>query len=208
MRVPRVFHQIWLGGRMPAQFLTAATTWRDHHPGWQLKLWTEATLRTRYPELIAACLHPRHAANLYRYELLLEHGGIYIDTDFVCRRSIEPLIEQHDLFAAYQLDDPDHPNAVNNAFFGCTPGHPALQALVERVPLVFRPADELNCGPAFFTSVMREFGAHLFPRRLFYPFASDELERADQTFSDAYAVHYWSSKWLPFSDKRRIKPWS
>ena len=42
MRIPRIFHQIWVGpDPLPDEFAAYGQTWLDHHPGWELKLWTD-----------------------------------------------------------------------------------------------------------------------------------------------------------------------
>lgn len=204
--VPKIFHRIWLGPEpMPDAFVRYIVTWLHFHPDWDYKLWTPEKLPTRYPELVARCERPSNAANIYRYELLLEHGGVYIDTDFECRKSIEPLIDNEELFTAHQVDDPRNPAYLANGFFGCTPGHPALKALVEGVPTAFDAAARNNCGPPYFTRVMRQFLPRVFPRRYFYPYSWDELDRENELFPDAYAVHHWGSRTTPFSQQRKIR---
>jgi inositol phosphorylceramide mannosyltransferase catalytic subunit len=203
--VPKIFHQIWLGpAPMPAEFTRYAHTWQDHHPTWKMAMWRPGNLPTRYPELIAKCERPSNAANIYRYEILHAYGGVYIDTDFECRKSIEPLIDGEELFTAHQVDDPRNPSYLNNAFFGGVAGHAAFASLVDGVPAAFDASARLNCGPPYFTSVMRQFLPRIFPRRYFYPYAWDELERRNEPFPDAYAVHHWASKTQPFTGKRRI----
>src|SRR5581483_2776119 len=98
MRIPRLFHQIWLGpSPLPDEYRRYQQTWLDHHQGWELRLWTEEGL----------------PAGLRRPELLWREGGVYVDTDFECLRSIEPLIEDAELFIT--LAKPDR---VNNALMG------------------------------------------------------------------------------------------
>lgn len=206
--VPKMFHRIWLGpAAMPEEFARYGQTWKEHHPGWRIATWTAPALAARYPELsdlVGRCERPSNAANIYRYSLLHEYGGVYIDTDFECRRNIEPLIEGEELFTAHQVDDVRNPAYLCNAFFGCTPRHPAISALVDGVPRAFNPQNRYNCGPPYFTQVMRNFLPRILPRRFFYPYSWDELDRENDHFPEAYAVHHWSSKTLPFNGKRRI----
>lgn len=170
--------------------------------------WSADNLAGYFPhlsDLIARCERPSNAANIYRYSLLREHGGVYIDTDFECRKSIEPLIDGEELFTAHQVDDPKNPAYLANGFFGCVPKHPALSALVDGVPRAFNPKNKFNCGPPYFTMVMKNFLPRIFPRKLFYPYSWDELEREHDAFPDAYAVHHWGSKTQPFSGSRTIR---
>jgi mannosyltransferase OCH1-like enzyme len=202
--IPKVFHRIWLGGSMPEEFIHYGETWKAHNPGWTLKLWTEENLTTRYPDLVKRCWKYRHESNIYRYELLLREGGIYIDTDFECLRPIGPLIEGMDAFSAYQLDEPSLEGAIAPGLFGTVPGAPFMNDLVEHIPDAFSETHWLNCGPPYFTSIVRRHPeVHIFPRLHFYPYLWDELERKAEVFDHAYAVHHWSSKARPELDSRK-----
>jgi hypothetical protein len=202
--IPKVFHQIWIGpDPLPAEFKRYGQTWLDHHPGWELRLHTEATLKTGYPSIIEQCREYRHAANIYRYELMLETGGVYIDTDFECLRNIEELLDAA-FVTAPQRDNVYAPDAINNAFFACTPDNPIMRRLVEAIPVTWEIVRQATLGfgrshfgPALFTHhVMRGSAcgeAVLLDRKLFYPYGPDELARRDEAFPDAYAVHHWAS---------------
>jgi mannosyltransferase OCH1-like enzyme len=202
--IPKVFHRIWLGGSMPEEFVTYGDTWKTHNPGWELKLWTEANLTTRYPDLVKRCRKYRHEANIYRYELILREGGVYIDTDFECLKPIGPLIEGMEAFGAYQLNESSAEGAINNGLFGAAPGAAFLEDVVKGIPEVFNEEHPLNCGPWYFTKVIqRHPEVRLFPSQVFYPYLWHELERRSETFKDAYAVHHWSSLWKPDVDNRK-----
>lgn len=207
--VPKFFHRIWLGpDPMPEEFGRYEDTWLQNHPGWVTILWTKSMLEVQFPalsDLVSRCERPSNAANIYRYSLLHRLGGVYIDTDFECRKNIEPLIDGEDLFTAHQVDDVRNPAYLANGFFGCVPKHPALSALVDGVPRVFNPKNRFNCGPPYFTAVMRDFLPRILPRRFFYPYSWDELEREHDAFPDAYAVHHWGSKTQPFSGSCTIR---
>ncbi len=194
--IPKTFHRIWLGGPEPAQFQTWGRTWLDHHPGWELKTWTEETLPpSRYPRLLARCVSLAQRANVFRYEILLREGGVYVDADLECRRNIERLIAGAEAFAARQEDDAGAPDAVNNAFLGAVPGHPLLEELVADVPLA-HPEVPYSLGAIFLTAHLRAYPqVRIFDRALFNPYRWDELHRRGEAFPEAYAVHHWSSKW-------------
>lgn len=192
--VPRVFHRIWLGGSMPPEYEAWGKTWLDHHPGWEVKLWTEENLPdSLYPDLLKRCEFYRTQANIHRYEVLLREGGIYIDTDFECRKSLEPLIQDAEWFTAH-VEHPQHPGLLANGFFGCTPNHPISKELVDLLPQYFDSSLPLNVGPHYFTDIIRRHTeARIFEARLFYPYHWRELDRNGEAFLDAYAVHHWGS---------------
>ena len=151
--------------------------------------------------MIAKCEKPSNASNIYRYEIAREHGGVYLDTDFECLKNIEALIAGEELFTAHQVDDPRNPGYLANGFFGCAPGHFAMTALLAAAPAWTGP----TYGPTLFTHVMRQFLPCIFPRRYFYPYSWDELERAGGPFPDAYAVHHWGSRTQLFAGRRALR---
>lgn len=95
--IPRVFHFIWLEGSpaLPHLFQTFMDGWADKHPEWEVRLWDRPEWPLRNQDLYdrASELCPGFEGQLrsdvWRLELLLEHGGVYLDVDFECLKCIE-----------------------------------------------------------------------------------------------------------------------
>jgi hypothetical protein len=97
--VPRVLHVSWATQALPAFAQTYLETWRAHHPTWRVARWTDATMRDlvrrRFPGRIDAYdAFPSavNRADVFRYMVLFEIGGVYVDLDVEALRSIEPLL--------------------------------------------------------------------------------------------------------------------
>ena len=97
--VPRVLHVSWATQALPAFARTYLETWRAHHPTWRVARWTDATMRdfvrNRFPGRIEAYDSFPSAVNradVFRYMVLFEIGGVYVDLDVETLRSIEPLL--------------------------------------------------------------------------------------------------------------------
>jgi len=97
--VPRVLHVSWATQALPAFAQTYLETWRAHHPTWRVARWTDATMRDfvrrRFPGRLAAYDAFPNAVNradVFRYMILFEIGGVYVDLDVEALRSIEPLL--------------------------------------------------------------------------------------------------------------------
>jgi len=189
VRIPRVFHQIWVGSApFPEEYLRYQQTWLEHHPGWRLELWTEESLPDDLvrKEAYERLRQPAERSDIVRLELLERHGGIYLDADFECRRSLEPLLADVEFFVA-ELK----PSRVNNAIIGSVPHHPLLQRAIREV----RPretwglVDKAGTGPVFLNRLIGDFpDVTVFDWPLFYPRTPDE-ENA------AYAVHKHARSW-------------
>src|SRR2546429_5904594 len=131
MVIPRVFHQIWLGPNpLPEEYQRYQQTWLDCHPGWELRMWTEENLPEglRRPEAYEKLRAPAERANILRLELLWRFGGVYVDTDFECLRSIEPLIGDAELFITLAK-----PGRVNNALMGSVPAHSVIDDALRHI---------------------------------------------------------------------------
>ncbi|CAF4039032.1 unnamed protein product, partial [Adineta steineri] len=50
--------------------------------------------------------HHAHRGDIMRLEVLIEYGGIYLDTDVLVLRSFAPLLNISDVIMAHQSDDP------------------------------------------------------------------------------------------------------
>ncbi|KAG9254523.1 putative glycosyl transferase [Emericellopsis atlantica] len=97
--VPAILHHIMLGSRAPeSTWNTARQSCLDWHPGFDYHLWTDENAATfvaeKFPDLKAmwdAYRLPIQRVDALRYMILHEYGGIILDMDLQCRRSLGPL---------------------------------------------------------------------------------------------------------------------
>jgi mannosyltransferase OCH1-like enzyme len=189
-----MFHQIWLGDQpLPREYEAYRRSWTKHHPGWELRVWTEETLPgdLERKEIYDLLRRPAERSDMLRLELLHRHGGVYVDSDFECRRSIEPLLDGVTFFCAYI-----EPGRVNNALIGSIPGHTLLERGIRelRPRTTFGPVDKEGTGPLFFNRLVSGgAGVTIFAEALFYPRTPGEAE-------GAYAVHHAGRSWKEPAD--------
>lgn len=127
MAVPKVIHQIWLGGAVPEAVREWTATWPRLHPGWEYTLWTDANSPTpASPEAFDRMPTPAGKADLLRLQLLREHGGVYVDADFEAHRAMDPLVRDRNLTLLSQH------GIVCNGFAASAPGHPFIAAVEDR----------------------------------------------------------------------------
>jgi mannosyltransferase OCH1-like enzyme len=158
-------------------------------------MWTEENLPEglRSPAVYERIRMPAERSDILRLDLLYRYGGVYIDTDFECRRSIEQMIGDDDFFAAYAK-----PDKVNNAIIGATAGHPIIDhALREVRPREFFGHDKRGTGPLFFGAVLANYpDVKIFEPGIFYP-SSEEEEQ------NAVAIHHRARSWMAEADLRK-----
>jgi mannosyltransferase OCH1-like enzyme len=196
--IPRIFHQIWVGpDPFPEEFGDYQKTWLEHHPDWELRFWTEDNFPKpedlRRPEAAEKLRAPWERGDIFRLEILWRYGGVHVDTDFECKRSIEPLIENAELFIGLRK-----PKKVNGALMGSVAGHPLLERGLDEI----RPrasygmqmgAGKANVkdetGPEFLDNLLLGHDDVLFiGPPVFYPRTAEQREHA-------YAIHHRALAW-------------
>lgn len=199
--IPKIFHRIWLGSKpLPDYALAYGEGWLQHHPGWEMKLWTDENI----PPLINqkefdAADDTGRRPDILRYELLLAFGGIYLDVDMECQKNLEALIGDAEAFAGRESAE-----ALGSAIIGCTKGHPFLQDTVDSIPESLRNAVRQHIlwdavgetGPWFLTLVARRHPeVKLFDPHIFYPCHWSQWDKRHASYPEAYAVHRWGGTW-------------
>ena len=201
--IPPRIHQIWIGPRRPPWrwIDTFREAFLQAHPTWEYKLWRE-------PEIAELVLvnrdHYKHEPTLYgnadilRYELLEQFGGIYVDADM--RWLHKPLDElrhfasERGIFAAWenQWD-------LANSVLGCAPRHPLMRLVVQALRFTYARLRRahgwepwLATGPRFFSEIVRELPIERFPTTFFYPTSWHGLSPQTDVslFADSYMIQY------------------
>lgn len=197
MRIPKVIHRIWLGSaEMPPDYVRFGESWSEHHPGWEMRLWTDDELPPlRCPDGLERCRNFGEASDVLRYEILHRFGGVYVDTDVECLRPLDALIADANAFAAYA-----RPGVIGSAVIGAVPGHPAIDRTLDEVCAAAGTGQQVEAtGPVALTRVLE--GAddvQLFGRETFYPLDYWEIpftDRDEDALAGAYALHHWHATW-------------
>jgi mannosyltransferase OCH1-like enzyme len=202
VRLPRTVHHFWGGSPLPDHLAAYVDSWREHHPParWHHRMWSDDDLhwipnRDLYDA--AAEFVPRDAvwqfrADIARYAILLEFGGLWVDCDAEALAPIDDVLAGHDAFAAAE-----DATWVGNTIIGCTPGHPVMAAIVAGLRQnVLRKAPSRPTrltGPQYISAYWRAHGCHVAPTRLFYPYSYRDVQRgtAPTDYGQALVAHHW-----------------
>lgn len=203
--VTRIIHQIWLGpktiGRDERVWMRS---WRRLHPDWEYRLWTDADVQTldlQCREAFDSAVNFGMKADILRYELLNQYGGLYVDLDFECLKPIDSLLRSVDsnAFAGFEWPTVTHTWSVCNALLGAVPSSPFFtyvlnalnESITKRAPESEWHGSEFiprSTGPAFLTRCASECGEiTVFPQKTFYPRAGE--------VKHAFARHHFSGSW-------------
>jgi len=103
MEIPKIIHQTWKDEIIPEQFVDSVNSWKNLHPEWEYRLWTdemnESFIETYFPDFLETYLnYEKHIQRVdaIRYFILYKFGGVYVDLDFFCFKNIVPLISDSD----------------------------------------------------------------------------------------------------------------
>ncbi|MCI5051714.1 MAG: hypothetical protein MRY21_01090 [Simkaniaceae bacterium] len=151
--IPRTLHYIWLGPKeFPKTSLKNVISWIRLHPDWQIKFWTDRPRITPHPrmEVVQFDAYPfkelaseyrlsdnwAERSDLLRYEILKNEGGIYVDHDVECYKSLDPLSMEYDFFCG--VEPPHAPImdtsiSITNNLIAAAPEHPIFDDVVARV---------------------------------------------------------------------------
>ena len=201
MKIPARLHFIWVGSPMPQHLSENVDQWRAMHPDWQCHVWTEKNLPIlrnrdlykRAPELVPADAVGQFRADIARYELLFDFGGLYCDVDTIPLRPIDDALVGHEVFAA--MEDRTY---VGNTYLGSVPGHQIFRDLVAGLPANVKrmPGKRPNklSGPQYLTPVWKRHGGYTAPSREWFPFSYTDVKNGTVPTDyapEVRAVHQW-----------------
>lgn len=136
MAIEKVIHQIWDGDNVPFQLRILSCTWKRFNPNWEYHLWNKKEMvelvDSYFPEwanLYHSLPFNIQRLDMIRYMILYCHGGVYVDLDIECFKSIDPLVENKSFFLG--MEPPEHwvcfngskQRVVGNAFMGSSNNH-------------------------------------------------------------------------------------
>ncbi|WP_165698593.1 glycosyltransferase family 32 protein [Bremerella volcania] len=181
---------------MPTLFDRFRNQFRDLHPDWDHRFWTEDDCQQLdCKALLNAWPNQASRSNAARLEILSRYGGVYVDTDVEPLKSFDPLL-QVDAFAAEE-----YRGRVCNAVMGSVPQHPWVLWQLEALPRYKKkrpPWGPLLATEAYKEMVKQGVEVSLYPTTHFYPYLWNQLSlRGSNEYPKSYAVHHWAISWNP-----------
>lgn len=192
-QIPKILHFVWVGdeSKRPDDCINS---WKAHHPDWEIKIWGNDEYHNRQWRLKSHMQtmwdHELNGvADMMRYEILLEHGGIALDADSICIKPLPEWILECEAVAATENGLFRTP-LIACGFQGTKPRNPFYEALVRNLETnpdalyrrhfgfrsKLRPAWK-TVGPRYLTQTYhQEVYANLtiLPGHFFYPVVGKE----------------------------------
>lgn len=209
VNIPKKMSHIWVGPR-PAP-LKWMYTWRDKHPEWEYKVFTDQMLRNRGWRNQALIEHYYNArafcgvSDLVRYELLYERGGFIAEADMICLENTDELWCSPDdhAYTCYE-NEKGRGNNVQ-PIFGCNPENPFVKFVLDELrkltPRDLHHQPHNSTGNAFLAKHIPQWKHKLtiWPSHYFIPqFYLNGSQRYDGP-DKVYADHKWGSTGMGFN---------
>jgi mannosyltransferase OCH1-like enzyme len=199
--IPTVVHFVWWqGGLVPEPVATWVDTWRDT---WaectEVRMWRcdeiHTLARRHNVEHLLVRAHGRsQASNFARYLILLEHGGLYLDTDYQRIGDVARVIA--DARAGAVTCWATTGERASCAFVASAPGHELAHALVRDLG-TRDPSEQYSLGIHYFTEhVKAARDVVVLPQSVASPPVKRKhgIPHAAVT-PDTVAIHWWGSTW-------------
>lgn len=202
MVIPRLLHQLWIGDKPPPT--TLMDTWREKNPGFEYIRWNEDEIaergiRFRCQSRIDEMEEINGKADIMRWEILYEYGGVFIDADSICVEQIDDVMMRCQAFAGYE-NEKIVPGLVATGTMGFPPKHPMVKAVIEYIEN--NPVSQADtgrrawetCGPRLLTDMIQAGEAPeitIFPSYSFLPIHHTGAEYRGH--GKIYAYQEWGS---------------
>jgi hypothetical protein len=207
--IPRIFHFIWLNSTTaPASVEKNIRLWKELHPNWQIRLWTNASINnagfTFYnrADFENTSRSARQISDVLRYDIIYQYGGIYVDLDFEPLKNIEALLHGLQAFVVYEDEF-----FICNGIFGAIPGHELTERLVTQLNLNLVEYENgtvnQQTGPHYMTRQIQimqaeqkttmKNGFQMFSPHIFFPVTWYEMDPGPPYDPTAFAIHHFRS---------------
>ena len=195
--IPQIIHHIWLGKPPIPELEFLMNTWKETHPHWEYRRWTEESLKEEFPEIPEVVFSYSYAfcSDIFRLAILNKFGGVYSDSDFESVKCLDQILESPTAFVGQPSSHVGH---VSNAIMGSIPNHPFITMLLDDIE---RKGYKYGIyGPHFLTQKIKLVDSvKMFPKTVFYPYyAGGRLPSKYPAVT--HAVHHWAASWLSRPD--------
>lgn len=238
--ITKIIHQSWKTKDIPHSIYKKEwiDSWKQKNPDWEYKFWTDEDNRNlvknhypQYLELYDSYERPIAKADISRFFYMHKYGGLYVDLDFMCLKSMDAIIEGEKInFGKQKMkDNLLAQNSVPNALIYSPPGDIFWFQCIEELKHHKYNREgspqgtEHATGPIFLGKCIDKFkpkNLFIHDENTFYPISweldgsdyndtiqKEWLDNPESQFPDSFAITYWSGGWrkkIPAKNKMII----
>jgi inositol phosphorylceramide mannosyltransferase catalytic subunit len=215
--IPKIIHQIWIQGvdSMPEHLKQHHNNCRIINDEFKHVAWDDQKIRKflekkygdEYLKLYDSYARPAQKADLARYCILHTYGGIYLDMDMVCRKSLLSFLG-YKLFFTTDLHHTWYRRYLTG-IIGAVKKHPVFEIILRNIVARQEFAGEnvtYSTGTKLFYDSVEEYrnstddkDIHIIDRKFLHPCdILNDNEECAYTCQDCYVAHTNNSSWSPF----------
>lgn len=216
--IPKKIHYIWFGGNpKPELIQKCIASWHRFFPNYEIIEWNESNYDINQCEYVRQAYAEKKwafASDYARFDILYQHGGIYLDTDVEFLKSLPEKMLEHEAFIGFESGG----NIAPGLIYGAVPGFPLNWEILD----AYRSAGCNTEGKVEFktvnvvtSEVLRKHaeirpnqfqvinGLALFPSTYFCGYDLDVGEYDIR--SETISVHHYAGSWLTSGTKRKLQ---
>lgn len=205
-KIPKIFHQIWLNGEMPEEYKKLTKILLSLHPDWEYKLWNSDNRPKLFNEdLYNQMKYWKFKADLIRYEILHQYGGVYLDVDFLFQKNMDCFLDME--FIIVNQKNYNRPPGLNNCIMGFPKNHYVIKYIIFKIQEFMSNFEEKSKKLGEHSALLRFIGPGILysiydiepsfkpiDHNIFCPISSREINTVNiNDYSNSYAIHLWNS---------------
>lgn len=213
--IPKKIHYCWFSENPIQDSLQKCIdSWKEKCPDYEIICWNEKNYdvnKRKYTAEAFANKKYGFVSDVARFDILYEHGGIYLDTDVELLKCLDEMLYQEAFIGTEKWG-----NINSGGGCGAVPHHPMIKNLMqqrENAPFVNEDGSfNLDTNGIYETGVFLERGfavknetqvinnMTVYPPLVFHPldYITCEQNRVPETVS----VHYFSGTWMDAKEKK------
>ena len=126
--IPKVIHYIWFGNNdLPEEAVACIESWKKFCPDYEIKRWGESNFDLSSNNYVKQAYEAKKWAFVSDYArlwILVNEGGIYMDTDVEVLKSLDPFLTNR-AFSGFESD-----SSVPTGIMACEKGFPLFRKLL------------------------------------------------------------------------------
>lgn len=227
MIIPQIIHQIWEEKiPLPDFFYQCGETWKEFNPTWQYIYWNKYKMdhfiQENFPSFIPALNGFKYDVqrwDVIRYLILYKYGGVYVDFDYECLKSLDNLLRNKS--CCFGLEPREHAQlfkkekVISNAFIAITPRHQFMEQILKIVQHSSSVANDKRIyvlettGPHMLVDLYDQYPQKeeisLIPSEFISPLTKMDVanyinglideELLEEKMKNAVAIHYFWGSW-------------
>ena len=132
-----IIHQTWKTNNIPLEWVDAAESCKKIHKDFKYILWTDDMMlqfvKEKYNMFLSTYTSYKYniqRCDAFRYLVLYEYGGIYLDLDIVCKKNLNDLLKYDIVFAKSSNVN----GSYTNSFMMAKPKNKFIKYCIDQLP--------------------------------------------------------------------------